>query len=191
MAIITSLNDNGKLSLAHDSSKYAHPSGNVYAYTKGGKGNKRIKIELFKHFHNRLLAELVFCLEHRFSYRGDEFWGFIRPTTQLKTINKAKVDGDVGYQQSLMEEVGMHDKETFGRLFDRVGIRYASASVHEKTPHKFGEISEKTPHGTHFYSCYLNRQNHRTYFQRNNIVVNKIMNDIRKTLEMPHSKIIL
>ena len=197
MAIITPINVNTQLVLAHNADKYTHPSGNVYAFTKGGKDNKKMRVALFNMFGNLLLAELIFCLESRFNYWSDDkgFWTLIRPNEErFKEINKHKPEGSNGVQKSIMEESGIRDKETFIRHYKKIGSKYESFTRFEeayKANEVFGIISPEHPNGTLYYSAYLNNSDHLTYFIRNNKLANSHMNWLRKSIKIPASKDVL
>lgn len=191
MGIVTELHKKSQLILVHDADKYEHPSGNVYAFTKGGKGNKYIRTALTNIFGNRNLAELMFCLETRFSYwwENEEFYTYIRPNEkQFKKINKDKKEGMNGFQKSVMEEVGIKADKTFQRLYTQIGCRFDSKQMFTDAVHKFGTPTLEHPQGQFFYTCYQNRMYHTTCFRRNNEVVNRFINKIRKEAKLPYDK---
>ena len=166
----------------HDSLKYSHESGNVYGYVRKGKGNHRLLIELSKSLGSRNLGLLVQLLEQRHEAWGTKWYGYINHTPALNKINKGKKDGDAGFQKSILEDLNLKDKETFGRLFDKVGNRFTSSSKWHNEKHRFGGTSAEGDYG---YLCYHNRTDHEIVFIRNDPFCNKWMNDIRCTAGLP------
>ena len=159
---------------------YRHKSGNVYLCDSNDEVNRKLIILLSKHLGNRNLAVLVNSLEQRHAVEGTEAAWFISPNPTLIAINRGTDARNSQYQPSLTEETFIQDGKTIFRQFAKVGTRFVSKTDYLASVSPFGEITAQSPFGKHWYVCYQNRMTKNTVFIRNDPLLNRLFNELRR-----------